>query len=46
MRGDVHNFLHLAADYAGSGLFEEAIQVLYRVAEAEGTLCTQWSITR
>lgn len=36
MRGDVHNHLHLAADYVESGLFEEAIQVLHRVANAEG----------
>ncbi|MCC3355866.1 DUF5107 domain-containing protein [Bacillus sp. REN16] len=36
MRGDVHNHLHLSADYAESGLFEEAIQVLQRVANTEG----------
>ncbi|WP_462409327.1 tetratricopeptide repeat protein [Neobacillus sp. Marseille-QA0830] len=35
MREDAHNHLHLAADYAESGLFEEAVQVLQRVAIAE-----------
>lgn len=28
MRGDVHNYLNLASDYAFAGLFEEAIHVL------------------
>ncbi|QGR00392.1 DUF5107 domain-containing protein [Paenibacillus psychroresistens] len=32
MRGDIHNYLNLAADYAGCGLFNEAIEVLERVA--------------
>jgi tetratricopeptide (TPR) repeat protein len=36
MRGDVQNYLHLAADYVESGLFEEAIQVLHRVVNVEG----------
>ncbi|MFC5649458.1 DUF5107 domain-containing protein [Paenibacillus solisilvae] len=28
MRGDAHNYLSLAADYAGAGLYDEAIAVL------------------
>ena len=28
MRNDIHNYLNLAADYAGSGLFSEATAVL------------------
>ncbi|RED61779.1 DUF5107 domain-containing protein [Cohnella lupini] len=28
MRGDPHNYLNLASDYAGSGLYDEAISVL------------------
>ncbi|ALS26482.1 tetratricopeptide repeat containing protein [Paenibacillus sp. 32O-W] len=32
MRGDVYNYLNLAADYAGSGLYGEAIAVLRRIA--------------
>ncbi|WP_272035754.1 DUF5107 domain-containing protein [Paenibacillus sp. JJ-100] len=28
MRGDVHNYLHLAADYTESGMWEEALNVL------------------
>jgi tetratricopeptide (TPR) repeat protein len=31
MRGDSHNYLSLASDYAGSGLYEEAIAVLGRI---------------
>lgn len=33
MRGDVHNYLNLAADYAECGLNLEAIQVLGRIVE-------------
>ena len=33
MRGDVHNHLHLAADYIESGLYQEAIEILHRVTE-------------
>jgi len=32
MRGDVHNLLQLASDYIGSGLYEEAVQVMHRIA--------------
>ncbi|MDI4647489.1 DUF5107 domain-containing protein [Cohnella hashimotonis] len=32
MRGDAHNYLSLAADYASAGLYEEAIDVLRRIA--------------
>ncbi|CAI6083716.1 hypothetical protein COHCIP112018_04088 [Cohnella sp. JJ-181] len=32
MRGDAHNYLSLAADYASAGLHEEAIAVLRRIA--------------
>ena len=32
MRGDVHNYISLASDYAGSGLLAEAIEVLRRIA--------------
>ncbi|MFC4307084.1 DUF5107 domain-containing protein [Cohnella boryungensis] len=32
MRGDAHNYLSLAADYAGAGLFEEAIEAASRIA--------------
>jgi tetratricopeptide (TPR) repeat protein len=31
MRGDIHNYINLAADYAGCGLFDEAIEVLERI---------------
>lgn len=31
MRNDAHNYLNLAADYAGAGLYGEAIQVLGRI---------------
>ncbi|MCC3373239.1 DUF5107 domain-containing protein [Cohnella sp. REN36] len=31
MRDDPHNYLNLASDYAGCGLFEEAVDVLERV---------------
>lgn len=31
MRGDAHNSLQLASDYIGSGLFDEAIQVMERI---------------
>lgn len=31
MRGDIHNYMNLAADYAESGLFDEAIEVLERI---------------
>jgi tetratricopeptide (TPR) repeat protein len=31
MRGDAHNYLNLAADYASAGFYEEAISVLGRV---------------
>nr|WP_240702924.1 DUF5107 domain-containing protein [Cohnella luojiensis] len=34
MRGDPHNYLNLASDYAGSGLYEEAISVLGIVPDA------------
>ncbi|MFE4710591.1 DUF5107 domain-containing protein [Paenibacillus sp. NPDC056722] len=37
MRGDVHNTLQLAADYIGSGLYEEAVQVMARIAPDAGT---------
>lgn len=37
MRGDVHNHLSLAADYAGCGLYEEAIAVLGRLAPTAQT---------
>lgn len=36
MRGDAHNHLALASDYAGAGLYAEAIQVLRFVAADEG----------
>ncbi|RXZ82193.1 DUF5107 domain-containing protein [Paenibacillaceae bacterium] len=36
MRGDHHNALNLAADYAGSGLFEEAIAVLEKLGMTKG----------
>jgi tetratricopeptide (TPR) repeat protein len=32
MRGDVHNTLQLASDYIGSSLYEEAVQVMTRIA--------------
>jgi len=32
MRGDAHNHLNLAADYAGAGLYAESIDVLRRIA--------------
>lgn len=31
MRGDAHNYLNLASDYANCGLFEEAIEVIERI---------------
>ncbi len=31
MRGDAHNYLNLASDYANCGLFEEAIEVIDRI---------------
>ncbi|MFD1179128.1 DUF5107 domain-containing protein [Paenibacillus puldeungensis] len=31
MRGDVHNYLNLASDYAFAGLFDEAIHVLNQI---------------
>ncbi len=34
MRGDAHNHLNLAADYAGAGLFGEAIDALRLIAPA------------
>ncbi|XID92011.1 DUF5107 domain-containing protein [Paenibacillaceae bacterium WGS1546] len=37
MRGDAHNYLNLAADYAGSGLFEEAIGALVRIVPSAET---------
>jgi tetratricopeptide (TPR) repeat protein len=37
MRGDVHNYLNLADDYAGAGLYEEAIDVLGRIADGVKT---------
>ncbi|WP_411830179.1 DUF5107 domain-containing protein [Paenibacillus alba] len=33
MRGDAHNYLHLASDYANCGLYEEAIDVLDRIIQ-------------
>lgn len=33
MRGDAHNYLSLASDYAGCGLFGEAIEVLNRIVQ-------------
>ncbi|MEG6590246.1 tetratricopeptide repeat protein, partial [Paenibacillus barengoltzii] len=32
MRGDAHNVLQLAADYLGFGLYDEAVQVMQRIA--------------
>lgn len=32
MRDDAHNYLNLAADYASAGLYEDAIDVLRRIA--------------
>ncbi|MBD8068704.1 DUF5107 domain-containing protein [Bacillus sp. PS06] len=37
MRADVHNHIHLAADYTECGLFEEAIQILARVSDGKTT---------
>lgn len=37
MRGDAHNYLNLASDYAYAGLLEEAIDVLRRIAADAGT---------
>jgi len=34
LRGDVHNYISLAADYADCGLFDEGIEVLERYAPA------------
>ncbi|AIQ34170.1 tetratricopeptide repeat containing protein [Paenibacillus sp. FSL R5-0345] len=34
MRNDVHNYLNLASDYAGSGLYVEAAQVLEQIRMA------------
>lgn len=36
MRDDAHNYLNLASDYAGCGLYEEAADVLERVAASIG----------
>lgn len=33
MRGDAHNYLNLASDYANCGLFEEAIELLGRIVQ-------------
>nr|WP_312880063.1 DUF5107 domain-containing protein [Paenibacillus phytorum] len=33
MRGDAHNYLNLASDYANCGLVEEAIELLNRIVE-------------
>lgn len=33
MRGDAHNYLNLASDYANCGLVEEAIELLSRIVE-------------
>lgn len=33
MRGDAHNYLNLASDYANCGLFEEAIDLLGRIVQ-------------
>jgi tetratricopeptide (TPR) repeat protein len=35
MRGNVHNYMTLAADYAGAGMYEEAIGVLSRIVPDE-----------
>lgn len=37
MRGDAHNYLNLVSDYAGSGLYAEAIEVLNRIVQNEST---------
>jgi tetratricopeptide (TPR) repeat protein len=37
MRGDFHNTLQLASDYIGSGLYEEAVQVMARLAPDANT---------
>jgi len=37
MRGDTHNYMNLASDYADCGLFEEAIDVLHRVVKDAST---------
>lgn len=37
MRGDAHNTLQLASDYLGFGLYEEAVQVMARIAPNAGT---------
>ncbi|NOV02787.1 DUF5107 domain-containing protein [Paenibacillus planticolens] len=34
MRGDAHNYLNLASDYANCGLYEEAIELLDRIVQA------------
>ncbi len=33
MRGDAHNYLNLASDYANCGLFDEAIEALGRIVQ-------------
>lgn len=33
MRGDAHNYLNLVSDYAGCGLFKDAIEVLNRIVQ-------------
>ena len=37
MRNDVHNYLNLASDYAGCGLYDEAAQVLERIIQLTGS---------
>lgn len=36
MRGDVHNYLHLASDYAGCGLYDDASELLERIVPEDG----------
>ncbi|MFU1793205.1 DUF5107 domain-containing protein [Paenibacillus azoreducens] len=33
MRGNAHNYIHLASDYAACGLFDETIEVLNRIVK-------------
>ncbi|MFX3633841.1 MAG: DUF5107 domain-containing protein [Candidatus Pristimantibacillus sp.] len=37
MRNDAHNYLNLASDYAGCGLYSEAIHLLDRTISAQGS---------
>lgn len=37
MRGDAHNYLNLASDYAGCGLFEDAIRVIETIVTGDQT---------